>query len=109
MAEGSFRVSVDLRENPPMPVTAKFSEEFYERLGHRVVDELVDWFNKVDESYRSDLRELFDNRFAHLEAKLDRQLAEFRSDLVAQKADLIKWMFAFWAPTAAGVIAILFK
>lgn len=28
-----------------MPVTAKFSEKFYQTLGHSVVDELVDWYN----------------------------------------------------------------
>ncbi len=31
-----------------MPVTAKFSEEFYAKFGPQVVDEIVDWFNKVD-------------------------------------------------------------
>ncbi len=36
-----------------MPITAKFSQEFYDRLGHKVADELVDWFNKVDTTYRS--------------------------------------------------------
>ena len=46
-----------------MPVTAKFSEEFYERLGHGVADELVDWFNTVDATYRSDFRDLFQGQF----------------------------------------------
>jgi hypothetical protein len=110
-----------------MPVTAKFSEEFYERLGHRVADELVDWFNQVDATYRSEFRDLFDTRFAHLEAKLDQRFAELdrrfaeqdtrwerrfgelRAEVAAQKAELIKWMFGFWAPTAVGVIALLLK
>ena len=82
-----------------MPVTAKFSEEFYERLGHGVADELVDWFNTVDATYRSDLRDLFqgqftalrheveqrfaalDAKFTALDAKLERRIGEFRSEL----------------------------
>jgi hypothetical protein len=55
-----------------MPVTAKFSEEFYAKFGHRVVDELVDWFNKVDVAYRSKFRELFEVHFARFDAKLKR-------------------------------------
>ena len=46
-----------------MPVTAKFSENFYSRLGHDVADEPVDWFNKLDETYRSEFRELFADTF----------------------------------------------
>ncbi|MGH7699539.1 MAG: hypothetical protein ACREMJ_03330 [Gemmatimonadales bacterium] len=36
--------------------------------------------------------------FARFEAQLDAKLEK-------QKAEIIKWMFAFWAPTALGVIA----
>lgn len=103
-----------------MPVTAKFSKEVYDKLGHAVADELVDWFNKADDTYRTDLRELnelnyarldaqLDRRFAEQDAKWERRLGELRVDLARQKADLIKWMFGFWAPTAAGVIALLLK
>lgn len=31
-----------------MPVTAKLSRRFYERLGDDLANELVDWFNAVD-------------------------------------------------------------
>ena len=41
-----------------MPVTAKLSKRFYEVLGEDVANELVDWFNAVDLTYRADLREL---------------------------------------------------
>ena len=100
-----------------MPVTAKFSEEFYERLGHNVADELVDWFNTVDATYRLDLRDLFQGQFTALrheiaqrfggldakfdakfaafdekleglEAKLERRISEVRSDLRAEIAGL---------------------
>ena len=36
-----------------MPVTAKLSLLFYEKLGEQVATELVDWFNSVDATYRS--------------------------------------------------------
>ncbi len=63
-----------------MPVTAKFSEEFYTKFGHRVVDELVDWFNQVDATYRSEFRELFEVNFARFDAKLEQRIAELRAE-----------------------------
>jgi hypothetical protein len=42
----------------PMPVTARLSKLFYDRLGEEIADELVNWFNAVDATYRADLREL---------------------------------------------------
>jgi hypothetical protein len=40
----------------PMPVTARLSKKFYDRFGEDIATELVDWFNKVDAIYRTDLR-----------------------------------------------------
>jgi len=85
-----------------MPVTAKLSRKFYEKLGEDVTNELVEWFNSVDATYRSDLREVNELNFARFDAKLEQRLAELKSDLV-------KWMFAFWAPTAIAVVALLFR
>ena len=65
-----------------MPVTAKLSRLFYERFGEQIANELVDWFNAVDATYRSDLRELNEINFARFEAKLEQRLAEFRAELV---------------------------
>jgi len=71
-----------------VPVTAKLSKQFYDRLGDQVANELVEWFNQVDATYRSDLREMnelnfsrFDakveQRFAEQDARIDRRFAEF--------------------------------
>lgn len=170
-----------------MPVTVKLSKEFYDKFGHDVVNELVNWFNQVDATYRTDLRELnelnfarfdakleqrvveldakLEQRLAELEARIDRRLAELKSELrleiaalgtslrqeivdaaanlrkelaskaeleqtihqldermvaefasfrqeiraamAAQKAELIKWMFVFWAGTALAVLAVV--
>ncbi len=63
-----------------MPVTAKLSLLFYEKLGEQVATELVEWFNSVDATYRSDLRELNELNFARFDAKLEQRVAELRSD-----------------------------
>jgi hypothetical protein len=39
-------------------LTVKLSKRFYDVLGEDVANELVDWFNAVDLTYRTDLREL---------------------------------------------------
>lgn len=85
-----------------MPVTARLSRKFYETLGEDVTNELVDWFNSVDATYRDDLRTMNETNFARFDAKLEQRLAELQSDLV-------KWMFAFWAPTALAVVALLLR
>lgn len=97
-----------------MPVTAKLSKRFYEVLGEDVANELVDWFNAVDLTYRADLRELNELNFARFDAKLEQRLAELRAELRqeiaelrtevrtelhALRADLIRWMFGFWVTT----------
>ena len=63
-----------------MPITAKFSQEFYDKLGHHVADELVDWFNQVDVTYRSQFRELFAVHFARFDAKLEQRVSELRAE-----------------------------
>ena len=83
-----------------MPVTAQLSRAFYDKLGEEIANELVDWFNAVDATYRADLRQLNQANFARFDAKPDQRLAEL-------KADLVQWMFAFWAPTALAVTGLL--
>jgi len=123
-----------------MPVTAKLSRKFYETFGDQIANELVEWFNAVDLTYRSDLRDLneanfarfdaklgqrvaeveakMDAGFARADAKLEQRTAELRAEmqagfarleaaLAAQRADLVKWMFLFWAGTALTVVGLL--
>jgi hypothetical protein len=71
-----------------MPVTAKLSQQFYERLGDDIVNELVDWFNAVDATYRSDLKELNELNFARFDAKVDQRFAEAARDLDHRFAEL---------------------
>lgn len=111
-----------------MPVTAVLSKRFYEKFGEDVTNELVNWFNSVDATYRAELRELNELNFARFDAKLEQRLVTLRADLDTkwterwasldakldrqlerQKSEIIKWMFAFWAPTALGVVSLLLR
>jgi hypothetical protein len=110
-----------------MPVTAKLNE-------------LVEWFNQVDATYRTELRELnelnftrfdakleqrvaeldarFERRIAELDtkwerritelnAKWERRFAEFDVGLAQLKAELVRWMFLFWAGTTFTVLGVM--
>jgi len=119
-----------------MPVTAKLSRKFYERLGEEIANELVDWFNAVDATYRNDLRELnelnfqrFDakveQRFAEADARLEQRFSAFRAEMERRlgelrgevgglrtqvadtRAELLKWMFGFWIATLAPLAGLI--
>jgi hypothetical protein len=94
-----------------VPVTAKLSKRFYDVLGEDVANELVDWFNAVDLTYRNDLRELNELNFARFDAKLEQRLAElraeFRTELAALRTELVRWMFAFWVTNFIGIAGLL--
>jgi len=83
-----------------VPVTAKLSKRFCDVLREDVANELVDWFNAVDSTYRTDLRELNELNYARFDAKLEQRLAELRTDLV-------RWVFAFWVSTLIGIAGLL--
>jgi hypothetical protein len=71
-----------------MPVTAKLSRRFYETFGDEIANELVEWFNSVDATYRSDLRELNELNYARFDAKLEQRMAELRQELAHGMAEL---------------------
>jgi hypothetical protein len=106
-----------------VPVTAKLSRKFYERFGEDITNELVDWFNMVDATYRGDLRDLnelnyarfdakLEQRVAQLEAKLDQRVAELRADLQIGlerlETRLTKRLFGFWIAQAATTAGLVF-
>ena len=94
-----------------MPVTAKLSKRFYDVLGEDVANEPVDWFNAVDLTYRTDLRELNELNFARFDAKLEQRIAELRAavhaDVQQVRIDLLRWMFGFWVTTLIGIAGLL--
>jgi hypothetical protein len=64
-----------------MPVTARLSKLFYERFGEHIANELVDWFNAVDATYRADLRELNELNFARFDSKLEQRMSALETKL----------------------------
>ncbi len=113
-----------------MPVTAKLSRKFYDKFGDDIANELVDWFNMVDATYRSELRELNELNFARFDAKLQQRIAELRAEMNARIAELraemqigfknvdveleqletrlTKRLFGFWIAQAATTIGLVF-
>jgi hypothetical protein len=69
----------------------------------------------VDLTYRTDLRELNELNFARFDAKLEQRLAELRSELQTElrtglhglRADLLRWMFGFWATTLLTLVGLM--
>ena len=112
-----------------MPVTAKLSRKFYERFGDEIADELVDWFNAVDLTYQTQLKEINELNWERFKAALQAESAAIRGELRGElrsglagvegslrtemaemragvrtemaeiRADLLKWMFVYWAGT----------
>ena len=87
-AEHIVKMSLVLSAEPRVPVTARLSKRFYDVLGEDIANELVDWFNAVDLTYRTDLRELNELNFARFDAKLEQRLAELRAELRQEHAEL---------------------
>jgi hypothetical protein len=110
-----------------VPVTARLSQRFHDKLGEDIANELVDWFNAVDATYRADLRELNELNFARFDAKLEQRLAELRSELRTEirsqgaeirvqgaelrqamadlRAEMLRWAFLYWVTTLGALYA----
>ena len=90
---------------------------------------MVNWFNQVDDTYRTELRELNELNFARFDAKLEQrvtqsearleqrivevkaelrqEMAQLRTDLADLRANLIKWMFIFWMGQAGLTVGLV--
>jgi hypothetical protein len=90
-----------------VPVTARLSKRLYDVLGEDVANELVDWFNTVDLTYRTDLRELNELNYARFEAKLEQRSAEVRTEITGLRTELVRWMFGFWISALLGIAGLL--
>ena len=108
-------------------------------LGEDITNELVNWFNAVDATYRgerlttlrADLDTKWTERWTALDARMSEGLAELSSDVRAEmaqvrnemsqletkladrlgqvKSDLLKWMLTFWVSTLLGLGALFFR
>ena len=101
-----------------MPVTAKLSSRFYQRLGDDVANELVGLLNAMDATYLSELRQLNEFNFARFDAKVEQRTAELRGEMkagfaelrteqVLMRSELMKWTVGLLVPTLLGVIGMM--
>ena len=110
------------------------SRKFYAKLGDEVANELVNWFNAVDATYRADLQQLNEASWARFDARLEQRLAEVKADLRTEmregfagvyramgelrtesareiaglKVELIRWMFGFWIGNLFATAGMVF-
>ena len=111
-----------------MPVTARLSSRFYEKMGDEATAELVNWLNDVDAEFRAQLRDSNDrnwDRFradlntlkAEMRAEMARLGAELRVEMASLKGELrsemhqelrtqLRWMFGFWATTLLAIAGL---
>ena len=61
-----------------MPVTARLSKRFYDTFGDEIANDLVEWFNQVDATYRTELRDQNDLNWGRVEARISQ--GEARAD-----------------------------
>ena len=110
-----------------MPVTARLLQKLHETLGDDATSDLLAWWQEAAAVNRAEVREVAELYFQRFSAHLEQRLAEARAELRAefqkgladvcldlgnQRADLIKWMFIFWAGTViplAGLAIALTK
>src|SRR6266516_2239822 len=91
------------RSRSAMPVTAKLSRKFYEKFGDDIANELVEWFNAVDATYRGYLREFHELNYARLDAKLEQRVVELDAKLEQRIAELRAEMQVGFATLSSAV------
>ena len=87
-----------------MPVTAKLSKLFYERFGDQIANELAEWLNQVDQSYRSELREINEMNFARFDAKLEQRVAHLEATMERRLSEQTRWLFAGWVTMLLAMV-----
>ena len=96
-----------------MPITAKLSKRFYDRLGEDVVNELVGLLNLIDSTYRSELRESNEANWIRFEAKLESEMAKLEARLEAtlerRLGEQTRWMFVAWSALLIPIIGLWFR
>jgi len=75
------------------------------RLGETEAKMLVKEIEKVEHGVEPKIEKAFENKKDVLAAKED--IANVRIEMKEMKADLIKWMFIFWASQLIAMITFL--
>lgn len=69
-------------------MTAKLSKKFYDTFGDEIANELVEWFNAVDATYRAELRDLNEINFARFDSKLEQRVVELDAKIDLRVGEL---------------------
>jgi hypothetical protein len=85
-----------------MAIIARLSRQFYDKFGDAIVNELVEWLNQVDVALRDEMHRINDAAYLRFEARFEQRLSEL-------KADLLKWMFVFWATNMLAILGLMLK
>lgn len=94
------------RTGAPLPVTAKLSRRFYDQLGDDVANELVNWFNAVDETYRNQLRELNELNWERFRSELRAEGIAIRSDVEKRLSEMDKNLGSRFSAVEARFVAM---
>jgi hypothetical protein len=111
-----------------MPVTARLSSRFYEKLGDEATNDLVNWLNDVDAEFRKHLTDLNDRNWDRFQDQLTSTKMELRAEIRTGLADLrtematgfaglrtelhrelvsqLRWTFAFWVTTLFAIAGL---
>ena len=100
-----------------MPVTARLLQRLHETLGDEATDDLLAWWD-VSVVTRAELRDAIEAQGqqlraemqamkAELRAEMAQMKGELRAEIAAMRADMIKWMFIFWAGTVIPLAGLM--
>lgn len=86
-----------------------------EKLGEDASNDLVGLLDKLTERQKETFLEAAADRIEQkvsaeinrLDSKIAEEIAKLRVDIEKLKADLVKWMFVFWASQFAAVVGII--
>src|SRR2546430_2360290 len=71
-----FPYTTLFRSPPALKGSRSQAIAYGDRRAYRFANELVEWFNQVEATYRGELRELNELNFARFDAKLEQRSAE---------------------------------
>ena len=89
-----------------MPVTARLSSRFYERMGDEATAELVNWLNDVDAEFRAQLRDSNDRNWDRFRADLNTVKVELRAEMASLGAELRAEMASLGAELRAELASL---
>ena len=91
-----------------------------ESIGNEAVDSLIRLINRSQDDQKKDILEIVEEKF---ERRLSEEISNLKvtllekinevdtrlfKEMTKNKADLIKWMFLFWAGQLAVILGVLF-